>query len=98
MGFLLACVSSLNTIMQVSKITEVTIFESPDGGRTVYARNPSNKDRTLHWQDPKLQQELKELESQKRWVDIFQARRDNAELDRLCQQVEIIYELGRNAS
>lgn len=81
--------------MEVSKITEVTIFESPDGGRTVYARRPGIKERELHWQDPMLQQELEELEKQKRWVDIFQARRDNAELDRLCEQVEIMYELGR---
>ena len=81
--------------MQVSKVTEVTIFESPDGGRTVYARRPGQKDRALHWQDPNLQRELEELENQKRWVDIFQARRDNAELDRLCEQVEILYELGK---
>ena len=84
--------------MQVSKITEVTIFESPDGGRTVYARQPGSKDRELHWQDPSLQRELVELEQQKRWVDIFQARRDNPELDRLCEQVEIMYELGRKES
>jgi hypothetical protein len=81
--------------MQVSKITEVTVFESPDGGRTVYARNPGTKEKSLHWQDPDLQRELAELEQQKRWVDIFQARRDNTELNRLCEQVEIIYELGR---
>ena len=81
--------------MQVSKITEVTIFESPDGGRTVYARQPGNAQRTLHSQDPELQQELAELEQQKRWVDIFQARQDNPELDRLCEQVEVLYELGR---
>jgi hypothetical protein len=82
--------------MEVSKITEVTIFESPDGGRTVYARNPGRQDRQLHWQDPNLQRELAELEQQKRWVDIFSARRDNAELDHLCEQVEILYELSRN--
>ena len=81
--------------MQVSKITEVTIFESPDGGRTVYARKPGTIERELHWQDPALQQELKELETQKRWVDIFQARGNNAELDHLCEQVEIMYELSR---
>ena len=81
--------------MQVSKITEVTIFESPDGGRTVYARNPGSKERNLHWQDPNVQQELKELEQQKRWVDIFQARKDNPELDHFCEQIEILYELGR---
>ena len=79
----------------VNKITEVTIFESPDGGRTVYARQPGSTQRTLHSQDPELQQELAELEQQKRWVDIFQARQNNSELDRLCEQVEVLYELGR---
>jgi hypothetical protein len=81
--------------MQVSKITEVTIFESPDGGRTVYARVPGSTQRTLHSQDPAIQQELAELADQKRWVDIFQTRQDNAELDHLCEQVEILYELTR---
>ena len=79
----------------VSKITELTVFESPDGGRTVYARNSGSNKRELHWQDPKLQQGLRDLERSKRWVEIFQARQDNAELDRLCEQVEILYELGR---
>jgi hypothetical protein len=83
--------------MMVSKITELTVFESPDGGRTVYARRPGETKRELHWQDPNLQQEIKELESQKRWVDIFQARRDNVELDYLCEQVELLYELGRKS-
>jgi hypothetical protein len=82
--------------MMVNKITEVTIFESPDGGRTVYARRPGDTNRTMYSRDPDLQQELKELESQKRWVDIFQARQDNPELDHLCEQVEILYELARN--
>jgi hypothetical protein len=81
--------------MEVSKITEVTIFESPDGGRTVYARRPGTKEKTLHWQDPDVQRELEELEQQKRWVDIFQARHNNPELDHLCEQVEMFYELGR---
>tara|TARA_R110000868_G_scaffold357532_1_gene619051 strand:- start:609 stop:863 length:255 start_codon:yes stop_codon:yes gene_type:complete len=84
--------------MMVNKITEVTIFESPDGGRTVYARKPGTIKRELHWQDPNLQQELKELEAQKRWVDIFQARRDNTELNHLCEQVEILYELSKKST
>ena len=83
--------------MMVNKITEVTIFESPDGGRTVYARQPGSTHRELYSQDPALQQELKELESQKRWVDIFQARHAYPELDHLCEQVEILYELSRNS-
>jgi hypothetical protein len=83
--------------MMVNKITEVTIFESPDGGRTVYARHPGNTNRELYSQDPALQQELKDLENSKRWVEILQARQDNAELDHLCEQVEILYELSRNS-
>ena len=83
--------------MEVSKITEVTIFESPDGGRTVYARRPGTQQRELYSQDPSLQRELKELESEKRWVDIFGARKTNPELDRLCEQIEILYELGKQS-
>lgn len=85
-------------IMMVSKITELTVFESPDGGRTVYARKPGATKRELHWQDPQLQQELQDLESSKRWVEIFQARKNNPELDYLCEQVEILYELGRSTT
>jgi hypothetical protein len=81
--------------MMVSKITELTVFESPDGGRTVYARSPGSAKRELHWQDPKLQQELRDLENSKRWVEIFQARRDNIELNDLCEKVELLYELRR---
>jgi hypothetical protein len=81
--------------MMVSKITELTIFESHDGGRTVYARKPGAVTRELHRQDPELQQELRDLENSKRWTDIFQSRKNNPELDHLCEQVEILYELGR---
>ena len=62
--------------MMVSKITEVTIFESPDGGRTVYARQPGDKSRSLHYQDPKLQQELenwKEKENGQKYLNLVTA-------------------------
>lgn len=81
--------------MTVSKITEVVIYESPDGGHTVYARRPGSSQRELHSQSEERQLELAELEQQKRWVDIFQERKNNSELDRLCEQVEMFYELGR---
>ena len=81
--------------MNVSKITELTVFESPDGGRTVYARRPGSTVRQLHYQDPKLIKELAELEQQKRWQEIFSARETNTELDHLCEQVEILYELSK---
>jgi hypothetical protein len=79
--------------MMVSKITEVTIFESPDGGRTVYARHPGSNSKSLHYQDPKLKQELEDLENKRRWAEIFESRRNNAALDELCNKVEVLYEL-----
>ena len=81
--------------MEVSKITEVTIYESPDGGHTVYARRPGTSNRELYSQSEERQMELAELEQQKRWVDIFQERKNNPELNQLCEQIEMFYELGR---
>jgi len=40
---------------------------------------------------------LKDLENSKRWVEILQARQNNPELDHLCEQVEILYELGKGS-
>jgi hypothetical protein len=81
--------------MQTSKITEVTIYETPDGGHTVYARHPGSSHRKLHGQSEQTKVEQAQLEQQRRWIDIFQERKNNPELDRLCQQVEIMYELSR---
>jgi len=82
--------------MTVSKITEVTVFESPDGGRTVYARRPGQSVRELYSQDPLLQKELDDIEHQRRWMEIFGARNTNEGLNQLCEQVEILYELSKN--
>ena len=81
--------------MTISKITEVTIYESPDGGRTVYARRPGTNHRELHMRSPELDQELADLRNQERWQQILAARATNAEIKHLCEQVEILYELGK---
>jgi hypothetical protein len=83
--------------MMVSKITEVTIFESPDGGRTVYARQPGSTTKSLHYQDPRLQQELEELENKRRWAEIFESRHNNIALAELCNKVEMLYELSKKS-
>ena len=81
--------------MTVSKITELTIYESPDGGRTVYARRPGERTRELHLRDPLLDEELAEIENQRRWMEIFNARDTNSGLNQLCEQAEILYELSK---
>jgi hypothetical protein len=81
--------------MEVSKITEVTIYESPDGGRTVYARRAGSSHRELHLRDPELDKELAELKNQEKWQQILAMRTTNPELNRLLEQAEILYELSR---
>jgi hypothetical protein len=80
--------------MTVSKITEITIFESPDGGRTVYVRKPSDTHRHLHSKDEVREKESAEYE---RWMKIFNARRDNPSLNDICTQAEMLYELSKDS-
>ena len=81
--------------MNVSKITEVTIYESPDGGRTVYARRPGQTHRELHLRDPELDKELAELRNQEKWQQILALRATNPELNDLLEKAEILYELSK---
>lgn len=81
--------------MEVSKITEITIYESPDGGRTVYARRPGSNHRELHLKDPAIDRELAELKNQEKWQQILAARATNPEINHLLEQAEILYELSK---
>jgi hypothetical protein len=81
--------------MTIAKITEVTIYESPDGGRTVYARRPGQQHRELHLRDPELDKELAELRNQERWQQILASRITNPELNELLEKAEILYELSK---
>jgi hypothetical protein len=81
--------------MNISKITEVTIYESPDGGRTVYARRPGSTHREVHLKDPELEKELADLKQQERWQSILSARKANPELNHICEQAELLYELSK---
>jgi hypothetical protein len=80
--------------MMVSKITEITIFESPDGERTVYVRKPGDTHRHLHSTDQGRDREKAEYQ---RWVKIFNARRDNPSLNDICAQAEMLYELSKDS-
>jgi hypothetical protein len=81
--------------MTIQNITEITIYESPDGGRTVYARNPGSNHRTLHSISKDEEKRLAALRQQERWQFILGARETNPAIDELCKQIEVIYELSR---
>lgn len=79
--------------MIIKNIEEITIFESPDGGKTIYSRKSGETDRTLVWEDPEAK---KEKLFQQRWVewrDILSASKDNPGLADLIEKAEVYYRL-----
>jgi hypothetical protein len=67
------------------------IFESPDGGKTVFARPPHIVDRIEVTQESL---ELNHLWFQ--WRDILTAAKHNPSLKEALDRAQIIYELSRN--
>ena len=80
-------------IMTVSKITEVVIYESPDGGRTVYSRQIGQSERTLVRQDPEYAAMVEKMRRELLWELIVDASKTNAQLRHMLEQVEIYYRL-----
>ena len=71
----------------------ITIYESPDGGKTVYSRKSGETARTLHSIDP---MHKKELELSARWANLKDAvYMDDPTVNDLIHQIEIIMELKK---
>jgi hypothetical protein len=73
-----------------------TIFESPDGGKTVYARKYRETDRTLYSIDPELQSSLDLLKEDKLWGEIRRAAKSNKVLQDALERVILIYQLSKD--
>ena len=84
--------------MIIKGLEEITIYESPDGGRTVYSRKAGETVRTLHWEDPVYK---KEQELTSRWVNlkeaVFMADSDPT-LNDAINKVELLYALKKKES
>ena len=77
--------------MIVSKIEEFTVFESPDGGKTIYSRKSGQdiSERVCIKEDP----EKKDRERWLEWRDILEASKDNKGLADLIEKAETFYRL-----
>lgn len=71
------------------------VYESPDGGKTVYARKIGDTVRTLHQVDPNW---FKETQIYERWERlkpaVYMAENDKS-LDDAIKTVEILYALKK---
>jgi hypothetical protein len=81
--------------MIIKSVEEVTIYESPDGGKTVYSRKSGETVRTLHYLDPAYK---KESELTQRWANlkeaVFMADSDPT-LNDAISKVEVLYALKK---
>lgn len=81
--------------MMIKSTEEIVIYESPDGGKTVYSRKPGETNRHLHKVDPAWQ---KEQQLNTRWANlkeaVFMADSDPV-LNDLIEKVEIYHRLKK---
>jgi hypothetical protein len=73
------------------------IFESPDGGHTVYRRHPGKLDREMVTIDSYAQDKLDTLKQDKIWGNIRRAAKSDPALKEMLDQVKVYYELKHNA-
>ena len=68
---------------------ETYIYESPDGGDTVYRRRMGDTQREIH----SIIDKLRELNKNKLWGDIYRAAQSDPVLQHMLDQVEIYHRL-----
>jgi hypothetical protein len=81
--------------MQVKKLTEITIFESPDGGKTVYSRTNGSTMRELHSASSELEQEMARVQREQQWMAILKMSERSPALQEAVDCAIIIYELSK---
>jgi hypothetical protein len=79
--------------MMIKSSEEIIIYESPDGGKTVYSRKSGETSRTLHSIDPTWKRE-QELTS--RWANLKEAVfMDDPTINDYIEKIEILMKLKK---
>ena len=69
------------------------IYESPDGGETVYRRMANSHLRELHYTSEYKKQKLQEQENTALWNDIRYYAKSDSVLKQMLDQIEVYYTL-----
>jgi len=77
--------------MMIKSTEELVIYESPDGGKTIYSRKSGTSEREMIYQDPNKHYIARWYE----WREILKAAEDNVPLNDLIKQAEAIYVLTK---
>ena len=81
--------------MQVKKLTEITIFESPDGGKTVYSRHNGSAMRQLHSVSNEMEAEIQRVAREDTWLAILKMSERSPALQEAIDRAIVIYELSK---
>lgn len=82
--------------MMIKKITEVTIYESPDGGKTVYSRTNGSPQRKLHSVSSDLETEMDRVQREQQWLNILKLSERSPALQEAIDRVIVLYELQKS--
>lgn len=83
--------------MIASKITEAVIYESPDGGETIYVRRSGDAPsmRQLHSESEVAIAMKNKVREQELWTNILQEAKSNPTLRRALDEAIMIYNLSK---
>jgi len=84
------------TIYKANQITSYDVYESPDGGLTVYKRQAGTAERVLHSVAPELQAQIELERRRNEWMDIFNTAERSPALQEAVERVKVLYELSKD--
>jgi len=84
------------TTHTANQITSYDVYESPDGGRTIYVRKAGQAARILHKIDPILEAEILRERDRNKWMDIFNTSEQSPALQEAIERVIVLYELAKD--
>ncbi len=71
------------------------VFESPDGGKTIYRRTTGNAHRELIFEHEDIKRMRDQLQEDQLWQTIRAAASSDSELARMLENVKVYYYLKR---
>ena len=86
---------SLCSTLTVSDRLETYVYESPDGGETVYRRRPGSNEKEIIQRPETSRWDL--LQRQKLWGEIHRAAERDPTLREMLDQVEVYHILKKNS-
>lgn len=74
------------------------IYESPDGGKTVYVREMGGKEKKIHYVSPSAVEDMKETLLAQEWMEIRHAAELHPALQKSVDHCKLLYRMIKYGS